>query len=152
MSNEELQAAISKLDPELEFSDEAGFLNVSIPAPNISPFMQALRTNENLNFDYMFCLTGIDWPENMSVVYHLESTTQEHCIVVKAIIDSRENPSIDTVCNIWRTAELHEREVYDLFGIVFNNHPDLRRIFLEDDWVGWAISKFYVVLGKIVVL
>ena len=78
------------------------------------------------------------------VIYHLKSNQYNHSFVLKARIENREKPEIDTVCNIWRTAEFHEREVYDLFGIVFNNHPDLRRIFLEDDWEGWPLRKDYV--------
>lgn len=144
MDYKALESKISELDQDLEFSEEAGFLNVMVPSTRFLSLMQALRTNEALNFDYMFCLTGVDWPEHMSVVYHLKSTNHEHCVVIKAIINSREDPKIDTVSNIWRTAEMHEREVYDLFGIIFKGHPDLRRIFLEDDWVGWPLRKDYV--------
>lgn len=62
---------------------------------------------------------------------------------MKAKITDRENPAVDTICNIWRTAEFHEREVYDLFGIKFNNHPDLRRILLETTRVGFPLRKDY---------
>ncbi len=144
MLGEELQQKITLIDPESEFSDEAGFLNVTILSKNLTGLMSRLRNEETLHFDYLFCLTGVDWPEHMSVVYHLKSTVHDHCIVVKAIINTREKPEIDSVCNIWRTAEFHEREVYDLFGVVFKHHPDLRRIFLEDDWEGWPLRKDYV--------
>jgi len=144
MLGEELQQKITLIDPEAEFSDEAGFLNVTILSKNLTGLMSRLRNEETLHFDYLFCLTGVDWPEHMSVVYHLKSTVHDHCIVVKAIINTREKPEIDSVCNIWRTAEFHEREVYDLFGVVFKHHPDLRRIFLEDDWEGWPLRKDYV--------
>jgi NADH-quinone oxidoreductase subunit C len=79
----------------------------------------------------------------MQVIYHLKSTELNHYTVIKARIDSREKPEIDTVCDIWLTAEFHEREVYDLFGIVFRNHPDLRRIFLDEEWVGYPLRKDY---------
>jgi len=144
MGNEELQSKILSFNPNVEFSQEAGFLNVTVPSDQFYPLMQYLRENEALDFDYLFCLTGVDWPEYMSVVYHLKSTTHEHCLVVKATINSREKPEIETVATIWRTAEMHEREAYDLFGIVFKNHPDLRRLFLEDDWEGWPMRKDYV--------
>jgi NADH:ubiquinone oxidoreductase subunit C len=61
---------------------------------------------------------------------------------VKAKLD-RDNPEIETVCKIWRTAEFHEREVYDLFGVKFLNHPDLRRLMMTDDWIGWPLRKDY---------
>ena len=80
----------------------------------------------------------------MEVVYHFNSTQLKHNVVIKAKINSREKPEIETISDIWRTAEFHEREVYDLFGIVFKNHPDLRRIFLEDDWEGYPLRKDYV--------
>jgi NADH:ubiquinone oxidoreductase subunit C len=76
------------------------------------------------------------------MVYHFTSTTHFHNIVVKAKLD-RNNPEIETVCNIWRTAEFHEREVYDLFGVKFLHHPDLRRLLLTDDWVGYPLRKDY---------
>jgi len=75
-------------------------------------------------------------------VYHFTSTTYRHTIVVKSKLD-RNNPEIETVSDIWRTAEFHEREAYDLFGVKFINHPDLRRLFMTDDWVGWPLRKDY---------
>ena len=77
------------------------------------------------------------------MVYHLESKQNEIIIVIKAKIEDRNNPLIESVSSIWRTAELHEREAYDLFGVKFLNHPDLRRLFLTDDWVGWPLRKDY---------
>ena len=77
------------------------------------------------------------------MVYHLSSTIHRHTIVVKAKIADRNNAAIESVYNIWATAELNEREAYDLFGINFTNHPDLRRLFLTDDWVGYPLRKDY---------
>ena len=76
------------------------------------------------------------------MVYHLTSTSHRHTVVVKSKLD-RVNPEIETVCDIWRTAEFHEREAYDLLGIRFLNHPDLRRLFMTDDWQGWPLRKDY---------
>jgi NADH:ubiquinone oxidoreductase subunit C len=78
------------------------------------------------------------------MVYFLNSTTHKHNIVIKGKITDTTNPSIETVCHIWKTAELLEREVFDLFGVNFKNHPDLRRLFLEEDWVGYPLRKNYV--------
>jgi NADH:ubiquinone oxidoreductase subunit C len=76
------------------------------------------------------------------MVYHLSSTVHRHTLVVKIKLP-RENPVIPTVSDIWRTAEFHEREAYDLMGVVFTNHPDLRRLFMTDDWQGWPLRKDY---------
>jgi NADH:ubiquinone oxidoreductase subunit C len=76
------------------------------------------------------------------MVYHLSSTRHRHNIVIKSKLN-RENPEIQTVCDIWRTAEFHEREVFELFGVNFLNHPDLRKLILPDDWVGYPLRKDY---------
>ena len=64
-------------------------------------------------------------------------------MVMKTKITERENPAVDSVCSVWIGAEYHEREIFDLFGIRFNNHPDLRKIFLDNDWVGFPLRKDY---------
>ena len=76
------------------------------------------------------------------MVYHLSSTRHRHNIVIKSKLN-RETPEIETVSDIWRTAEFHEREVYELFGVNFLNHPDLRKLILPDDWVGYPLRKDY---------
>ena len=84
------------------------------------------------------------------MVYHINSTKYRHTIVVKTRIDSRENPAVDTLSDIWKTAEFHEREVFDLFGITFRNHPDLRRLFLEDDY-GFPLRKDFIDESRMIV-
>lgn len=144
MNNEELKQKISLITPAAEFNEEGSeFLNVTVDPENLRHLAEYLKSNEELHFDYMFCLTGVDWITHFMVVYHLTSTKFNHKIVLKVKITDRENPSADTLCDIWKTAEFHEREVYDLLGINFINHPDLRRIFLEDDWVGHPLRKDY---------
>ena len=96
-----------------------------------------------MKMDYLFCLTGIDTQGKLGVLYHLESTELKHCFVIRVLLDDRINPTIDTVSDLWKTAEYHEREVFDLFGIRFANHPDLRRIFLDDDFAGYPMRKDY---------
>ena len=116
---------------------------MTIPSEKILPLANELKSNESTLFDFLFCLTAVDWPAHMEMVYHLKSTSLGHQFVLKAKINSRENPEIETVCDIWRTAEFHEREAYDLFGIKFLHHPDLRRLLLTDDWEGWPMRKDY---------
>ncbi|MEM8938766.1 MAG: NADH-quinone oxidoreductase subunit C [Bacteroidota bacterium] len=96
-------------------------------------------------FDSLSCLTGIDNGEEkgtMEVVYHLYSIPFDLHLALSVVLD-RENPSVDSVSGIWRGANWHEREVYDLLGIKFKNHPDLRRILLPEDWEGYPLRKDY---------
>ncbi|AUP79934.1 NADH-quinone oxidoreductase subunit C [Flavivirga eckloniae] len=144
MTNEALQNLITNWMPDLEFTEEASqFLNVTVSPENLHQLMTELKNNNETKFDYLFCLSGVDWNPELGVVYHLESTIHRHTIVVKVKIADRENPTLDTVCDIWRTAEFHEREVFDFFGIKFNNHPNLKRLFLTDEWEGFPLRKDY---------
>lgn len=102
-----------------------------------------LNYDDELLFDYLMCLSGVDWKENLEVVYHLYSMTYNHKIVLKVNV-SKEQPRVPSVSGIWATANWHEREAYDLFGIIFEGHPDLRRILLPEDWEGHPLRKDYV--------
>ncbi|OIP04266.1 MAG: NADH-quinone oxidoreductase chain 5 [Flavobacteriales bacterium CG_4_10_14_0_8_um_filter_32_5] len=145
MTNEALQNLISTWIPELEFSElESQFLNITVQPAQLHQLMLQLKNNNETKFDYLFCLSGVDWVTELGVVYHLESTTYRHTIVVKVKTADRENPTFDSVCDIWQTAEFHEREVFDFFGIKFNNHPNLKRLFLTEDWSGFPLRKDYV--------
>ena len=129
----------------LEFTEEdSQFLNVTVQPEQLHQLMSQLKSNVETSFDYLFCLSGVDWGEELGVVYHLESTTHRHIIVVKVKTSDRENPTLYSVFDIWATAEFHEREVFDFFGIIFNNHPNLKRLFLTEDWVGFPLRKDYV--------
>ncbi len=142
---ENLKDLINSKLPDLVWEENKQFLQVIIPNEQWHNFAKELKYNKDFSLDYMFCLTGIDLKANLQVIYHLESTTLGHQLVVKVnTADREQNVSIDTVSDIWATAEFHEREVFDLFGITFNNHPDLRRILLEDDWEGFPLRKDYV--------
>ncbi|MCK6616387.1 MAG: NADH-quinone oxidoreductase subunit C [Cyclobacteriaceae bacterium] len=144
MNNEALKEFILQRVPEAEISQGAQFLQAVVLSEKAHSLLSELKSNPQTSFDYLFCLTGVDWPQHMEVIYHLKSTTHNHMVVIKSKINTREYPQTDTVSDIWRTAEFHEREVFDLYGIVFKNHPDLRRLLLTDDWVGYPMRKDYV--------
>jgi NADH-quinone oxidoreductase subunit C len=128
----------------LEFTEEESqFLNISVQPEHLHSLMRQLRNNEQTHFDYLFCLSGVDWGEELGVVYHLESTTHRHSVVVKVKTKDREHPNFDTVSNIWATAKFHEREVFDFFGIKFNNHPNLKYLILTEEWEGFPLRKDY---------
>ncbi|MBC8045738.1 MAG: NADH-quinone oxidoreductase subunit C [Fimbriimonadaceae bacterium] len=142
MNIEELKIKLPEIQPSITFEEGGEFLNLNIDAKEFKDFAQMIFNNDNLSFNYLFCLTCVDWKTHLTMVYHFESTKHRHIIVIKSKLD-RENPEIETVSDIWRTAELHEREVYDLFGVRFINHPDLRRLFLTEDWNGYPLRKDY---------
>jgi NADH-quinone oxidoreductase subunit C len=143
MTNEELKLKISSLEPEAEFAENKQFTDALIPAGKFHDLCKTLKESPDTHFDYLFCLSGLDIKDQLMVVYHLTSTVHHHSLVLKVKTSDRQNPAFDTVCDIWRTSEFHEREVFDLFGIKFNNHPDLRRIFLDDKWEGFPLRKDY---------
>ena len=129
----------------LEFNEEGSqFLNIFVQPEQLHTLMSELKNNKETHFDYLFCLSGVDWGTELGVVYHLESTTFRHTVVVKVNTADRENPTFDSVYDIWATAEFHEREVFDFFGIKFNNHPNLKRLFLTEEWEGFPLRKDYV--------
>jgi len=145
MDNEALKQQIASWEPAAELVEEGSqFLNVIVTPAQLLALAEKLRNDEVMDFDYMFCLTCVDYQEHFMMVYHLRSMKHKHEMVLKARIDDKEKPTVDTLCHIWRTAEYHEREVYDLFGVKFNNHPDLRRILLDEDWKGYPLRKDYV--------
>jgi NADH-quinone oxidoreductase subunit C len=142
MTREALQHKINTAFPAFTFEDGGQFLNVQVPPEQWDAFALFLRDSEDLAFDFLFCLTCVDWLKHLTMVYHLRSTTHHHELVVKCQLN-RDNPEIETAALTWRTAEFHEREVYELFGVNFLNHPDLRKLILPDDWVGYPLRKDY---------
>ena len=150
MTNEALQSTISgwfenKPDNKLEFSIEGSqFLNVEVDLAHLYELMSMLKVDKDTQFDYLFCLTGVDWNPELGVIYHLESTNFRHQLEVRVKTNNRENPQIDSVQDLWATANFHEREVFDFFGITFNNHPKMKRLFLTDEWEGYPLRKDYV--------
>lgn len=102
-----------------------------------------LKDDPRLQFDYLNSLTAVDWLDRFEVVYHLYSIPRKHHVTLKVRLD-RENPTLPSVTSVWKAANWQEREVYDMFGIRFEGHPDLRRILLEEDWVGYPLRKDYV--------
>ena len=140
MTNEELKAKLTELLPATTFEEGGEWININIEPKDWLPAAQQLRQDGSLFFNYLFCLTCIDWKTHLTMVYHLSSTQYRHNIVVRSKLD-RNNPGIESVAHIWRTAEFHEREVYELFGVQFKNHPDLRKLILTDDFEGYPLRK-----------
>ena len=135
MGNEDLKTRITELLPAATFDETGEWLTIIINSEEWFSFATQLRNQTHFFFDHLFCLTCIDWKTHLTMVYHLSSTKYRHNIVIKSILNNT-NPAIETVSNIWQTANFHEREVYEMFGVNFINHPDLRLLILPDGWEG----------------
>ena len=144
MTGEELKISVATLFPDATFDETGEFLNTIITPAAFRQVMKTLRHNSSLSFDFLFCLTCIDWKTHLMMVYHLISKQHRHVLVVKVKLDNIKTPETETVSDIWKTAIFHEREVFDLFGVNFKNHPDMRRIMLDEDWEGYPLRKNYV--------
>lgn len=135
MTKEALKIQLTELFPAGTFDESGEWLNMSVSATEFPATAKKLRYDAALHFDYMFCLTCVDWKTNLTMVYHLTSTAHRQPVVIKVQLD-RNKPEIESIAHIWRTADFHEREVYEMYGVNFLNHPDLRLLILPDGWEG----------------
>jgi NADH-quinone oxidoreductase subunit C len=142
MDKTQLGEFVRSLDPDIEVVDGKQYPEVNVPPEKLFELAKKLKENKETLFDYLICITGVDWGSDLGVTYHITSSKYGHTIVLKVRTADRENPEFDSVYDIWKTAELHEREAYDLLGIRFRNHPDLRRLFLDSSW-GFPLRKDY---------
>jgi NADH-quinone oxidoreductase subunit C len=124
------------------FTGEAIDPFLTVKPERVLELAQFLATDAQLAFDSLMCLSAVDVPDAIMVVYHLHSMKKFHKFVLKTQVP-KENPIVLSVANIWRTADWHEREAYDILGVRFEGHPDLRRILLPDDWDGHPLRKDY---------
>ena len=115
---------------------------VIVEADRIAAICQLARDAEGLEFDYLSNLSAVDAGENLGVVYHLFSLRHKHTLVLKVFV-LRQSPHVPTVVGVWPAANWMEREAWDLMGIVFDGHPDLRRLLLPEGWEGHPLQKDY---------
>lgn len=116
---------------------------IGVDAARIDEVAAFCKQDPDLAFDSLMCLSGCDAHADIQVVYHLHSMRHRHKIVLKVTVPKTE-AATRTVTTVWRVADWFERECYDLFGVRFEGHPDLRRILLPDDWEGYPLRKEYV--------
>ena len=127
--------------PEAPAAPAKNQLDAKVVAPaDLRKEMERLRAEEHM--DFLENLTGLDWEEEgLGVIYQLESTETGKRVSLKSVCADRENPMLPSVSDLWDIANIYEREVYDFYGIIFTGHPDMRRIFMREDWVGFPMRK-----------
>ncbi len=115
--------------------------NMQLVAPE-ALHAEMKRLHDEKKMDFLECLTGMDWgEEGLGVIYHLEATTTGERVCLKTVTPNRENPMLPSVTDLWDVANIYEREVFDFYGIKFTGHPDMRRVFMREDWVGYPFRK-----------
>jgi NADH-quinone oxidoreductase subunit C len=147
-----LVAAFQREHPEwvLEVIVALGETTLIVPGHHIVEICSFLKTWSESRFDFLADLCGADRgveeEPRFEVNYHLFSTTKYHRWRLKVLLNE-ENVHVGSVTGVWRTANWHERETYDLFGVIFDGHPDLRRILLPEDWQGYSLRKDFPLRG-----
>ncbi len=139
----DIKEKISKICPSATF-EEGETILVNVPDKDWYAFAKELKENKEFDFDVLTAVVGMDWKDSIGVIYYLTSTSHDwEVISVKVVCENRDDAYIHSVSDIWGVANFQEREVYDFFGIKFINHPDMRRFFLRNDWVGHPLRKDY---------
>ena len=138
-----LQEKIAGLFPAATFEEVDGTLTVSIADEQWHDLARTLKKDPEISMDYLVTLIGMDWVTSLGCVYYFMSTKFDTQIAVKVATTDRTNPMLHSVADLWAVGTLYEREVYDFFGIIFINNPDMRRLFLSIDWKGYPLRKDY---------
>lgn len=128
-------------DAVLESADVDGTLCIRLTPSALVGVCELLHAR---GFDYLADVTAIDWKDRIEVVYRATALATNEKVILRVDLD-HEKPSVDSAISVWRGADFQEREVFDLMGVVFGGHPDLRRILLPDDWEGYPLRKDYVI-------
>ena len=137
----DIENKITQLCPQAQVDTTGEFPLVTVDDAQWHDLARALKNQ--LHYDVLSAVVGMDWTEALGCVYYLTNTSTHELLHVKVATTDRENPRLHTVCDLWPVANFQEREVYDFYGIVFIGHPDMRRMFLRNDWVGYPLRKDY---------
>jgi NADH-quinone oxidoreductase subunit C len=144
MDTEALEKLVMGLEPQCRKREQADRAAVDVPVSALEPLMRKLRDEDPLSFDMLLDHTAIDHLQDglFEMVYLLYSTRHGHHLMVTCEIPRMDSVA-PTMSDLWPIAHWQEREVFDLFGIGYDGHPDLRRLFLEDGWKGYPLRKGY---------
>lgn len=134
-----IQEIIGKVCPEAVFEEN----EVALAVVPDAKWHTVAETLKKAGYDWLACVVGEDWGDALGCTYYIKSTSDYSMVSVKVTTTDRENPMLHSVYDVWEIARLEEREVYDFCGIKFINHPDMRRLYLRNDWVGFPLRKDY---------
>ena len=134
-----IQEIIGKVCPEAVFEEN----EVALAVVPDAKWHTVAETLKKAGYDWLACVVGEDWGDALGCTYYIKSTSDYSMVSVKVTTTDRENPMLHSVYDVWEIARLEEREVYDFYGIIFINHPDMRRLYLRNDWVGFPLRKDY---------
>lgn len=134
-----IQEIIGKVCPEAVFEEN----EVALAVVPDAKWHTVAETLKKAGYDWLTCVVGEDWGDALGCTYYIKSTSDYSMVSVKVTTTDRENPMLHSVYDVWEIARLEEREVYDFYGIKFINHPDMRRLYLRNDWVGFPLRKDY---------
>ena len=123
---------------------ESGPNSLLVKSESLLETATFLKTTSGLDFDYITAITAVDYYDYFEVVYQLTSLQHNHSLVVKTRCYRRDNPTLPSVVSLWRGADFQEREIYDLFGISFDGHPNLKRIVLWEGFQGYPLRKDFL--------
>lgn len=135
MEGEQMISGIMEWIPAAKAEEGTEWPTMNVPRESWPELARRLREDAGWHMDFLFCLTCIDWKTHLTMVYHLTSTRHRHTLVIKSELPT-DDAVIHTASHIWKTAIFHEREVFEMFGVRFTNHPDLRLLILPDGWEG----------------
>jgi NADH-quinone oxidoreductase subunit C len=142
LNGEQVAKKISKLSPAaVVAADKAA---VVVTSESLFKVAEFLKNTPALDFDYLADLTAVDYTDYFEVVYRLVSLKHNHSLVLKTRCHDRDKPVVPSVTRLWRSADFMEREAYDLMGIVFDGHPNLRRLLLWEGFVGHPLRRDYL--------
>ena len=142
ITGEEIGKKIAEAFPGFIVSSDKG--SVVVDSKQLYLIGEFLKNTQGLEFDYLTFLTAVDYIDYFEIVYRLVSLKNNHSLILKTRCYDRENPVVPSVFNIWRAACYQEREVFDLFGIKFEGHPELKRLLLWDGFKGHPLRRDYL--------
>lgn len=143
MDIQQLEKLVKSTAPEAEVTEGKQFPEITVRPGDLRSLARTLKEQEESSLDFLDCMTGVDYGEELGVVCHLRSTRDQYTVVLKTRTPDRDQPVMDSLSDVWRAAEFHENEIYDLLGIRFKGHPGLRRLFLDED-TGFPLRKDFV--------
>ena len=133
---------VSKIDSNASVVPNSTPATILVTTDKLVDVARELHNNPGTYFDQLSCVTGVDTLNSMEVIYHLYSIPFNLSLALKVILP-RDNPQVPSLCSVWKSANWLERETYDMYGIIFEQHPDLRRILMPADWEGYPLRKDY---------